>query len=151
MIIPIISLLDGSNDFTTPEEELTFQAQLHEMKTKGVTPPKKSTARYEATEKNALVVTIKKKIIDILFLVKNLQDDLRLTHFLTAFHKADNELVLRPQDSGPELTYLQRVVNDEQFTLEEEEKFKDVKKRCDEKIIHWMKASFAHTALDMKR
>jgi hypothetical protein len=46
MIIPIISLLDGSNDFTTEEEEKTYKASVES----GIMPPpdknKSSKLRY---------------------------------------------------------------------------------------------------------
>ena len=88
IIMPIIALLDGSNDFTTKEEEIQFQAQL-ELGTSNARSSPKVKSRYQKNETNNLILDIKKKIIKILFLIMNLQNDLRLTQFLTEFHKSD--------------------------------------------------------------
>jgi virulence-associated protein VagC len=65
------------------------------------------------------------------------QNDLRLTTFLTEFHKSDNALIIVPEKSGPELNYLNQLVRSD-FVDEENEDQKEVKKNCDEKIISWI-------------
>jgi hypothetical protein len=68
MILPIINLLDGSNDFTEEAEEAAFLAsQAAGVAAINETAVKTSRKkRYARSESNALVVKIKKKTIEIL-------------------------------------------------------------------------------------
>jgi len=45
--------------------------------------------RYKMNETNLLIMMTKNKIINILQRILDIQNDVRLTQFLTSFHKAD--------------------------------------------------------------
>lgn len=62
------------------------------------------------TTSNALVVKVKKKIIEILTQIMNVQEDLRLTQLLNEYYKSDKELVKKPETAAPELVYLEDVL-----------------------------------------
>jgi len=91
------------------------------------------------------MIKIKNKIIDILHKVMDLQNDIRLTRFLIEFNKGDSEMMKTPATSGPELCYLESVLNGDPFDNNEEAKV-----RCDDRVINWMKASFNNKNLDMR-
>lgn len=69
VMIPILSLLDGSNDFMSEEEEQIFQDRVAK---KEKANRQADLPRYDNTETNRLMIDIKKKIIEILFLVMSL-------------------------------------------------------------------------------
>ena len=69
--------------------------------------------RYKNSESNTLIVLIKRKIIDILHRLIDVQDDIRLTNFLIEFNKSDLEMIHNPAESAKELKFLLRVLNSE--------------------------------------
>ena len=93
VINPIISLLDGSNDFSTKEEEAAFNAYIdsqnnREQKGKKKTMDltlTKNTTRYKNNANNFIIFAIKRKIIKILSRAVDIQNDIRLTKFLMEF------------------------------------------------------------------
>ena len=76
----MIALLDGSNDFTSPEEETAYLNELKKQddeikaskdknsqkKTQKVVIKRDKESRYKISEGNVMIIKIKKKIIDIL-------------------------------------------------------------------------------------
>jgi uncharacterized protein YecA (UPF0149 family) len=90
-------------------------------------------------------VLIKRKIIDILHRLIDIQDDIRLTNFLIEFSRSDLEMINDPAESAKELKFLLRVLNGEV----DPEKDQDIKAKCDEKIINWMKISFMNKNVDV--
>jgi hypothetical protein len=96
VLFPLISLLDGSCDFTSVEEENKFMAfkkrqdeiAANPIKQKGALPevysPDKES-RYRNNQQNRVIFIIKRKIIGILSIVIDIQNDIRLTKFLTEF------------------------------------------------------------------
>ena len=62
------------------------------------------------SEANALVVKIKKKIIEILTQIMHIQEDLRLTCLLNEYYRSDKELVKKPENAAPEFVYLEAVL-----------------------------------------
>ena len=56
--------------------------------------------RYANNQKNRVIIEIKKKIIQILNRVIDIQNDIRLTRFLIEFNKADNQLMMSPHTAG---------------------------------------------------
>jgi len=72
IINPIISLLDGSNDFSTKEEEQGFEVYQEQQKNLEAGKKKKisdvpfkknKTLRYRNNENNLIIFAIKRKII----------------------------------------------------------------------------------------
>lgn len=76
----------------------------------------------------------------------DIQNDIRLTKFLTEFQKCDALLSLNPGTAGQEICFLTNVLNN-QVNLEEDEA---VKRQVDDKVISWMKRAYGNTNLDMK-
>lgn len=146
---PVISLLDGSNDFTSKEEE-ELQLDWVRRRDEGVLKQheiykRDNTLRYKNTATNEIMFAIKKKIIQILSKIIDFQNDIRLTRFLIEYYKADNSLMLNPTVAGPELYFLQNVLTGSTTEDDEEQKLK-----CDEKVLSWMKIAFLNKNLDMK-
>ena len=52
--------------------------------------------RYKISEENIMMVEIKKRIIQILHRIMDIQNDIRLTRFLMEVYKSDKELVMNP-------------------------------------------------------
>jgi len=92
-----------------------------------------------------MIVLIKRKIIDILHRLIDVQDDIRITSFLIEFNKSDSEMIHDPVGSAKELKFLLRILNGEV----DSEKDEEIKQHCDEKLINWMKISFMNKNLDM--
>lgn len=103
--------------------------------------------RYKMSEHNIIMVQIKRKIIDILHRVMDIQNDLRLTSFLIEFSKADQEMIMNPTASSQELQYLNNILNG---VVEETKENEDMKRKCDEKLINWMMISYYNRQLDMR-
>ena len=115
---PVIDLLDGSNDYVSPQEEDEFNhyvkkmKEYEEAKAAGNKLPdypelkKDKVQRYKACDTNYDIFLIKKKIIKILHYVMDIQNDIRLTKFLAEYAKSDSKLMLSPGSAGPELFYL---------------------------------------------
>ena len=76
-----------------------------------------------------------------------LPSKIRLTLFLKAFYKEENEMMMSPGVAEPELHYLQSVLDGHAADSEKE---KEIKYKCDEKVLRWMKVAFQSKALDMK-
>ena len=118
MIEPLISLLDGSNDFHSQEDEAQFnqkKKQLEEQAgavgTVGVPIKLDKKKTYMQCTENETLILIKRKIIDILTIIMNMQDDIRLTSFLIQFNKSDDIMVKDPFKSAAVLKYLQNVLS----------------------------------------
>ena len=117
IINPIISLLDGSNDFTSQEEEDAYNAHQQKVneatqnsQTSKLEPFKRNKElRYANNQKNRVIIEIKKQIIQILNRVIDIQNDIRLTRFLIEFNKSDTQLMMSPHTAGQELVFLQNV------------------------------------------
>ena len=121
---PMISLLDGSNDFTSKDEEERFNLHKKQQQaaSSGADGKKKKseysgeafkrdkTLRYKNSETNVLIFSIKRKIIEVLSRVMDMQNDLRLTRFLIDFNKSDKEMAKDPNVSGQELRYLESIL-----------------------------------------
>ena len=105
VIEPMISLLDGSNDFHSRDEEEAFKAmeKAREQGDKKVEIKRDKTLRYRNSEDNMMIVQIKRKIIQILHKIMDLQNDIRLTRLLIEFHKSDQLLIKDPQVNAREL------------------------------------------------
>jgi len=54
--------------------------------------------------------------------------------------------MLNPTQSGKELTYLNQVLTGSQL----DDEGLQIKERCDEKVIGWMRKSFSNKTVDMK-
>ena len=102
-------------------------------------------ARYRDCNQNADIFAIKKKIIKILHYIMDIQNDIRLTKFLAEYAKSDSKLMLSPTTCGPELFYLQNVL-DNNVTPED----KEIANACNQKIIGWMRTAFMDKTLDMR-
>ena len=98
IVNPIISLLDGSNDFSTKAEEDAFNVYLESQnnqdsnkkkKTMEVGYKKDKKLRYRNNENNLIIFAIKRKIIKILSKAVDIQNDIRLTRFLIEFYQSD--------------------------------------------------------------
>ena len=65
VVEPMISLLDGSNDFHSRDEEEAFKAmeKAREQGDKKVEIKRDKTLRYRNSEDNMMIVQIKRKII----------------------------------------------------------------------------------------
>ena len=153
---PLISLLDGSNDFNTLAEEQAFNLELQAQKEAALQgsknakslkkkPNKDNTNRYKNSEVNYDLIQIKKKIIDILHQVTAMQNDTRLTCFLIEFHKTDTEFIMDPNRGTKVMKYLDRVKNND---VEEDDA--EIKQMVDEKFISWMKIAFQNKNMDLK-
>lgn len=59
--------------------------------------------RYRNSETNQGIVSIKKKIIELLHTIMDFQNDIRLTRFLIEYNKSDNQMFLNPGQSTTEL------------------------------------------------
>lgn len=118
---PVISLLDGSNDFVTKDEEEAYNAHVESVNaaktSKGrkrnlpVYEPRKGIIlRYRNNEDNSVIFKIKRKIINILTRIIDIQNDIRLSFFLREFYKSDTKLMINPAKSGPELVFLNNLL-----------------------------------------
>ena len=75
----------------------------------------------------------------------DIQNDIRLTKFLAEYAKSDSKLMLSPGTAGPELFYLQNVLD--RNVCEEDE---GIANQCNKKIIDWMKVAYLDKTLDMR-
>jgi hypothetical protein len=107
---------------------------------------KKLKTRYNTNEYNIIIFDIKKKIIDILQYVINVQLDIRLSKFLQEFFNSDKDLMIDPTQSAIEIRFLSKILNGSKLTEEDEE----IKKKVDDKVIKWMKRAYSNTTIDMK-
>lgn len=82
----------------------------------------------------------------------NLQNDLRLTQFLTEFHKSDQMMIMNADEAGPELNYLESMIKKDCNECDlSESKIEECRIRCNKRIITWMQKSYANITLDMRR
>jgi len=93
-----------------------------------------------------MMISIKKKIIDIFHLIIDIQNDIRLSCFLEEFSKADARLMDNPSTGANELKYIDSLLHGEPF---EEELKPKMKEFMDKKSIEWMKASYLNKNLDV--
>lgn len=101
--------------------------------------------RYKQSANNEQIFAIKKKIIALLVKILNFQDDIRLSKFLIEFYKSDDKMMKNPQNAGPELYFLENVLQNN--ISEDDQEFKD---QVDEKVIGWLRTAFLNKNLDMK-
>ena len=147
---PVITLLDGSNDFVTVEEEAAynmFVVKDENQNPKGTREyqPNKML-RYRNNENNSIIFAIKKKIIEILHYIIDIQDDIRLSKFLQEFHKSDQLLMMDPNKSRNEIILLNNIMTGAQLSEKEQE----LKDQCDKKVIDWMRRAYRNKTVDMK-
>lgn len=100
-------------------------------------------------ESNLLIMDTKNNIIKILQRVLDIQNDVRLTQFLTEFNKATQAEPMSEQEM-----YFVSLVNktrklDELFKKKQE--LADIKPSIDEKVITWMNTAFSDKKLDLER
>lgn len=97
MVDPLITMLDGTLDLTTEEEEdrrKKTQTKIEELRHLNDKNRKlielelgslRIKSRYQVNEKTLLIMQCKEKICDVLELVMSLQEDIRISRFLTYF------------------------------------------------------------------
>ena len=90
MVDPLITLLDGSTDSTSFEDD-TIRKSSHQSQrafnfnSSRRMKQKKLKERYELNEQNFRVMQCKSKMCDILFKVLDLQNDMRISKFLIRY------------------------------------------------------------------
>jgi hypothetical protein len=105
--------------------------------------------RYKMNESNLLIMDTKNNIINILQRVLDIQNDVRLTQFLTSFYDFDSQ----NQMSELENTFIGKVLR----TKKIEEIFKkdvemaELKPEIDGRVVSWVNAAFADKKLDLER
>ena len=99
----------------------------------------------QCTENETLIL-IKRKIIDILTIIMNMQDDIRLTSFLIQFNKSDDVMVKDPFKSAAVLKYLQNVLSGQEI----DQSLLEQKDEVDQQLIQWMTAAYKNKTLDMR-
>lgn len=92
-----------------------------------------------------MIITIKKKIVQILSRVMLIQNDIRLTKFLMEFNTSDEKLIQDPNRAGPEFIYLDEINNNKELTQGSE-----MRDSCDDKSMHWMRMAFHNKNLDLR-
>lgn len=151
---PVISLLDGSSDFSSKDEEDAFNAFQENLK-QNTTKQKRlvedtfkrdKKLRYRNDENNATIFSIKKKIIDILYYIVDIQNDIRLSKFLLEFYNADSSLMMNPTNSAKEMIFLKNILAGAGI----DDKDQEIKKEVDSKVIGWMKRAYGNKSVDMK-
>ena len=63
------------------------------------------------------------------------------------FYTSDNNLMMQPTQSGKELIYLNNVLSGKSI---EDDEMQAIKQKCDDKIINWMRKSYANRSVDMR-
>jgi len=95
MIDPLITLCDGSHDVTSKEEEDVMKSNnsnesvAPDLSVLGLVPKLGFTrfkTRYEMTESNLTVMKCKNKMCEIMGIVMDIQNDIRVTRFLREFN-----------------------------------------------------------------
>jgi len=84
MIDPLITLLDGSHDITSKDPNI-FEYAVSDILQKPLAGGR-NTSRYEMTESNLTVMKCKNKMCEILGIVMDIQNDIRVTRFLREFN-----------------------------------------------------------------
>ena len=105
--------------------------------------------RYKMNETNLLLMMTKNKIINILQKVLDIQNDVRLTQFLTEFYKSDQE---EPMSEG-EISFVQKVnktVNLEEL-IKKDPEVAELKESIDDKVVSWINTAFSDKKLDLER
>jgi len=95
LIDPLVSLLDGSLDLYSKEQIDHYKQQMDANRNdpKFIPEPYQEKddqikkKRFEKSQENEIVMEIKSKILDILSLIMDIQDDKRLSLFLIKFHE----------------------------------------------------------------
>jgi hypothetical protein len=104
--------------------------------------------RYKMNESNLLIMDTKSNILNILQRVLDIQNDVRLTQFLTLFYKNDSE----NPPSELELTFIGKVLR----TKKIEEIFKkdmemaELKPEIDGRVVSWVNSAFGDKKLDLE-
>ena len=105
--------------------------------------------RYKLNESNLLLMDTKKEIIHILETILNIQNDVRLTEFLSAFHKDAEE---EPLDDN-KIAFIKQVTKANKL----EEMFKkdvvlnEQRTTVVEKVVSWMNTAYLNKKLDLER
>ena len=174
VVDPLISLLDGSLDIIDPEQlikknasksnsvadigvnETNHQSQqlnnsqiMNSSMKKDLEEEALRMKRYKMNETNLLLMMTKNKIINILQKVLDIQNDVRLTQFLTEFYKSDQE---EPMSEG-EISFVQKVnktVNLEEL-IKKDPEVAELKESIDDKVVSWINTAFSDKKLDLER
>ncbi len=77
LVDPMITLLDGSKDLTSKQEEEQKSAMSHSHH--------RNMDRYEKNEQNMSVMKCKTKMCSIMFLVMDIQNDIRISRILVSY------------------------------------------------------------------
>lgn len=86
--MPLVALLNTSNDFYSREEEEGYMIFIQSDRKKGDNEFKRDkSVRNKISEAHLVIISIKIKIIDILHRVMDMQNDIRLARMLSEFAK----------------------------------------------------------------
>ena len=103
--------------------------------------------RYHVNESNLLIMSTKTKIINILQRILDIQNDVRLTEFLTAFHKNSDPV------PSEEATFIEQV--NQSHNLEElfakDQALADLKPSVDERVVSWVNKAYGNKKLSLDR
>ena len=105
--------------------------------------------RYKMNESNLLIMDTKSGIINILQKILDIQNDVRLTQFLTEFYKCDQENPLTEVD----VNFITKVNKtkklDELFKKDAE--LAELKPVVDGRVVEWINTAFSDKKLDLER
>ena len=174
VVDPLISLLDGSLDIIDPDQlnkinasknnsatdnggnESNHQSQqinnsqlMNSSIKKDLEEEALRMRRYKMNETNLLLMITKNKIINILQRVLDIQNDVRLTQFLTEFYKSDLE---EPMSEG-EISFVHKVnkaINLDEL-IKKDPEIAELKESIDDKVVSWMNTAFSDKKLDLER
>lgn len=107
----------------------------------------KRNKRYKMNESNLLIMTTKTCILNTIHRILDIQNDVRLTKFLTQFFKDDSESPAGEQ----ELRFIQQVnkaPNLEQLFKEDSE-LEGLRSTIDSKVLSWINVAYADKKLDL--
>ena len=161
MIDPLITLLDGSLDIVSLEQEQLLQRKRTnqlESHTSGLMHSASGSIqakndmerlkRYKTNESNLLLMMTKNKIISILHKILDLQNDIRLTQFLSEYHRED-----KGSCSPDEVRLIKKLMKGKSMDdiLEKDPELESVKDMYNNNVINWMNKAFEDKNLDLER
>lgn len=105
--------------------------------------------RYRVNESNLLIMSTKNKIISILQRVLDIQNDMRLTQFLTEFHNYEEEAPLTPEV----LRFIGQVNKSRNLEdlFKKDPELGDMKPILDARVVSWMNKAYGDKKLDLDR
>ena len=163
IVDPLISLLDGSLDIididqltrgnSSPEQpsgkDQTSNNNSYSMNSRGKDSEEAMlrAKRYKINESNLLLTDTKNQIFQILQLILNIQNDVRLTEFLTAFN-ADGE-----QLSDEQVKFIMTVNKTKKLPelFKKDEAAEAMRADFTSRVVTWMNTSFENKKLDLER